>query len=288
MASKSFGLGRGLGAILEEVEEAYKQSSGASEFVKEISLEEIIANPFQPRKQFDENSLAELSESINRHGLLQPVVVVRSGDKFMLIAGERRLRASKIAGFEKIKAIIADVDKSKIRELALIENIQRENLNPLELALSLQELIEEHDLTHEGLSEIVKKSRSYITNTLRLLQLDDYVKENLMQNKISYGHARALIGLDEKEQKRFVDSIVGQKLSVRETEDMVSKIKSSPPKSEKISSEESLKRNRLNLENLNNRIAELGGLKTKKSDSSITIYFDNQEQVDNFSASFGL
>ncbi len=274
--SKSSGLGRGLGAILEEVEEAYKQNSGSAEFVKEIDLEEIIVNPFQPRKQFDAESIAELSESIKRHGLLQPVVVIRSNDKFMLIAGERRLRATKLAGISKIKAIVADIDKDRIRELALIENIQRENLNSIELAISLKELIEEHDLTHEELSGIVKKSRSFITNTLRLLQLDEYVKDKLMQNKITHGHAKMLVGLESNEQKKITDSIVGQKLSVRDTEELVAKLKEPVKKAKQTSSAVV----RLELVKLMATLNESYGIKTKKTASSITIQFDNQAQIE--------
>ncbi len=275
--SKSSGLGRGLGAILEEVEEAYKQNSGSSEFVKEIKLEEIIVNPFQPRKQFDPESIAELSESIKRHGLLQPVVVIRSNDKFMLIAGERRLRATRLAGIDSIKAIVADIDKDRIRELALIENIQRENLNSIELAISLKELIEEHDLTHEELSDIVKKSRSFITNTLRLLQLEDYVKNKLMENKITHGHAKVLVGLGKDEQKKITDSIIGQKLSVRDTEELVSKLKE-PLKEKKPGKVSDTKK--LELEKLIATLNNAYGIKTKKTSSSITIQFENQAQIE--------
>lgn len=274
--SKASGLGRGLGAILEEVEEAYKQNSGSSEFVKEIELEEIIVNPFQPRKQFDPESIAELSESIKRHGLLQPVVVIRSNDKFMLIAGERRLRATRLAGIEKIKAIVADIDKDRIRELALIENIQRENLNAIELAISLKELIEEHDLTHEELSDIVKKSRSFITNTLRLLQLDDYVKNRLMQNKITHGHAKVLVGLAPDEQTKITDSIIGQKLSVRETEELVSKMKAGDKQIKKPAPRDG----KMQIDKLIAILNESYGLKTRKTGSSVTIQFENQIQIE--------
>lgn len=271
------GLGRGLGAILEEVEEAYKQNSGSSEFVKEIELDEIIVNPFQPRKQFDPESIAELSDSIKRHGLLQPVVVIRNNDKFMLIAGERRLRATRLAGMESIKAIVADIDRGRIRELALIENIQRENLNAIELAISLKELIEEHDLTHEELSDIVKKSRSFITNTLRLLQLDDYVKNKIMENKITHGHAKVLVGLTEPEQKKIVDSIIGQKLSVRDTEDLVSKIKQ-PAKDAKESKTKKI--TKLDISELIATLTDTYKLDVKKSSDSLTVKFDTQAQIE--------
>ncbi len=278
--SKSSGLGRGLGAILEEVEEAYKQNNGSSEFVKEIALDEIVVNPFQPRKLFDENSIAELSESIRRHGLLQPIVVIRNNDKFMLIAGERRLRATKMAGIKKIRAIVADIDKNRVRELSLIENIQRENLNSIELAVSLQELIDEHKLTHDELSSIVKKSRSYITNTLRLLQLDEYVKDKLMQNKISYGHAKVLIGLDIGEQQKITDSIVGQKLSVRDVEEMATKLKFETKKTEKTVYNDK----KLKLSKLIDTLDSIDSLRTRKTHTSITIFFENQAQIDKISA----
>lgn len=276
MAKNSGGLGRGLGAILEEVEEAYIQNAGGSDFVKELPLGVISVNPFQPRKQFDPESIAELGESIKRHGLLQPVVVIKQGDGYMLIAGERRLRASKLIGFEKIKAIVADIDTGRIRELALIENIQRENLNPIELAGSLQELIAEHNLTHEELSDIVKKSRSFITNTLRLLSLDDYVKNKIASGKISYGHAKVMVGLEPSEQIKITDSIIGQKLTVRDTEDLVSKIKRETPEQRFTQT----KTSELNLNTLMDMLSETYDIKSKKSGSALSLKFENQGQVE--------
>jgi len=232
-------LGRGLGAILSEVEEAYeKDLSSIDDFeleaqgakVEELSVESITANPFQPRKHFDEQALKELSSSIVEHGLLQPIVVIEKEEGYLLIAGERRLRAHKLAKLTTIKAIIADadIDDIKLRELALLENIQRENLNAIELAHSYAELIEVHDITHDELSSIVYKSRSQITNTMRLLSLGKYTQEAVVSGKISQGHAKVLVGLDEKKQKVVVDSIVGQKLSVRDTENMVKGHKDKP------------------------------------------------------------
>ncbi len=222
-------LGRGLGAILDEVGQAYdneiadfKQGQGE---VKEIPLSDISPNPYQPRKYFDQTALSELSESIKRHGLLQPIVVVKRGDGegYLLVAGERRLRAHELAKIEKIKAIVADVDidELKLRELALIENIQREDLNAIELAHSYDELIKVYEITHDKLSEFVNKSRSQITNTLRLLSLSQYAQEALINGMISQGHAKVLVGLEESIQRRLVDTIVGQKLSVREAEQLV-------------------------------------------------------------------
>ena len=225
-------LGKGLGAILEEVGQAYEQEIVDSDqlkpenrniLVEELEVKEISANPYQPRKYFDEQALVELSESIKSHGLLQPIVVLEKEDGYLLIAGERRLRAHKLANITRIKAIIADVDidAAKLRELALIENIQRENLNAIELANSYAELIEVHSITHEELSTVVHKSRSQITNTMRLLSLSSYVQKKLLEGKISQGHAKILVGLDPERQKVIVDTIIGQKLSVREVEKLV-------------------------------------------------------------------
>jgi len=243
MAKKS-ALGRGLGDILSDIGSTYESQfnevleDDKSGIVDELDINLIDPNPYQPRKEFNQERLQELSESIKKHGLLQPIVVIEHDDRYILIAGERRLRASKLAGLETIKAIIADVDildEIRLRELALIENIQRENLNPIELAQSYKELIEVHKITHEELSNIVHKSRAQITNTLRLLNLDKYVQDALISGKITQGHAKILVGLDAKEQKVLVDSIIGQKLSVRDLEQIVlNKKRKSDTKSNKI------------------------------------------------------
>ena len=219
-------LGRGLSAIIEDVEEAYKQDvAQAKDLVREIDIDRITPNPFQPRVHFNESALRELSESIKRHGLLQPIVVVAKDDAYMLLAGERRLRASKLAGFTKIKAIVADIESKNLRELALIENIQREDLNPIELAIAYKELIEEYKITQEGLSEIIHKSRTQITNTMRLLSLTETTKQYLSEGLLSQGHAKVLVGLEPKEEEKVVNTILGQKLSVRDTEILVKKMK---------------------------------------------------------------
>jgi len=229
-------LGRGLGDILSEVEEAYeKDLSGIDSFelesegerVEELRVDSITPNPFQPRKHFDEEALQELSDSVKEHGLLQPIVVIEKEDGYLLIAGERRLRAHKLAKLATIKAIIADVDidEARLRELSLIENIQRENLNAIELANSYAELIEVHNITHDELSAIVHKSRSQITNTMRLLSLSPYAQDQVASGRISQGHAKVLVGLNEKKQRIIIDSITGQKLSVRDAEKMVKKYK---------------------------------------------------------------
>jgi len=280
-------LGRGLGEILTEVEEAYeKDLSDIDSFeleaqgarVDELQVSEITANPFQPRKYFDEQALQELSDSIKEHGLLQPIVVIEKENGYLLIAGERRLRAHKIAKIDTIKAIIADVDISdiKLRELALLENIQRENLNAMELANSYSELIEVHDITHDELSAIVHKSRSQITNTMRLLILSKYAQEKLIENKISQGHAKVLVGLDEKKQQIIIDSIIGQRLSVRDTENIVKGYKvtttNKPTKPKSISLLNDYK------DDFNNVLPFNYKIKNK----SIEITFNNKNEIEKF------
>jgi len=179
-------LGRGLSELLGEVETAYDNSTSSSQNgVVQLDVNSIKPNPSQPRKIFDETKLKELSDSIKKHGLLQPVSVIKTNDlDYILIAGERRLRAHKLAGLDTIKATIIEAEEFKLRELALIENIQRDDLNIIELAYSYAQLINEHNLTHDDLSEMVFKSRSSITNTLRLLTLCVYVQQLLGNEKI--------------------------------------------------------------------------------------------------------
>jgi len=280
-------LGRGLGDILSEVEEAYEKDLGSIDNfeleaqgarVEELPVEKITPNPYQPRKHFDEKALKELSASIREHGLLQPIVVIEKADGYLLVAGERRLRAHKLAKLTKIKAIIAnvDIDEFRLRELALIENIQRENLNAIELANSYAELIEVHDITHDELSRIVHKSRSQITNTMRLLSLSAYAKRQLVEGKISQGHAKVLVGLDEKRQKIIIDSIIGQKLSVRDVEKMVKNSKAGT-----VTTKTPLKSTSM----LADAAEEIGAnlpFKHKIKSKSVEIFFENTHDIENF------
>lgn len=225
--NKKSGLGRGLDAILGDVELAYTKEleNGKQDFVIEIEVDKIKPNPYQPRQIFDEQAIEELSQSIERHGLIQPIIVFEKDDGYFLIAGERRLRATKLLNKPTIKAIVADIESKNLRELALIENIQRENLNPVELANSYKELIDEYKITQEDLSNIIKKSRSQITNTLRLLSLSKETQNALSENKISQGHAKVLVGLNPDEEIKVLNTIIGQKLNVRQTENLVKKLK---------------------------------------------------------------
>ena len=282
-------LGRGLGDILSEVEEAYEKDLGDIDsfeleaqgvHVEELPVAEISPNPFQPRKHFDETALKELSQSIKEHGLLQPIVVIPKEEGYLLIAGERRLRAHKLAKLETIKAIIADVkiDDIRMRELALIENIQRENLNAIELAHSYAELIEVHKITHDELSTIVHKSRSQITNTMRLLSLSPYAQQQVAEGKITQGHAKVLVGLDEKRQKVIIDSIIGQKLSVRDAEKMAKSHKDG-----KSSAENTKERAKL-LEKYRSEINALLPFTHKIKAKSVEISFTNEKDIENFLA----
>ncbi|ECH3697241.1 TPA: ParB/RepB/Spo0J family partition protein [Campylobacter coli] len=217
---------RGLSTLMGDVGEVYSRELGLDKNqVSLIEISKITPNPFQPRKTFDEAALNELANSIKEHGLIQPIIVLKKNDSFILVAGERRLRATQILGKENILAFVSDSDESKLRELALIENIQRENLNPIELANSYKDLIEVYNITQENLAELIHKSRTQITNTLRLLNLDPKTQELIASGKISQGHAKVLVGLDKEDEKVLVDSILGQKLSVRDTERLVQKVK---------------------------------------------------------------
>ncbi len=276
MAKKS-GLGRGLSAIFEEVEDAYeKEVTKDRSSVKEIPIELIEVNPFQPRKTFDEEALEELGQSIQKHGLIQPVLVIETKHGFMLIAGERRLRATKLIGLERIKAVVAELPESSFREIALIENIQRENLNALELAQSYKELISDYGITHEELAETVHKSRAHITNTLRLLQLGEYAREKITTGDITHGHSKILVGLEDKQQKKIVDSIINQNLNVRQTESLVRALKEEPKSDDKKSTKRS---KGLDFSPLSKKMAE-SGLKIKTSGNKLVINFESQEDID--------
>ncbi|WP_104748719.1 ParB/RepB/Spo0J family partition protein [Helicobacter cetorum] len=231
--NKSF---RGLGDIMPEVSEAYERSlQDRADRVVELEIDEIMTNPYQPRKIFAKEALEELAQSIKEHGLLQPILVISENGRYILIAGERRLRASKLAKMPTIRAIIVDIEQEKMREVALIENIQREDLNPLELAKSYKELLESYQMTQDELAQIVKKSRAHVANTMRLLALSKQVQTALLEEKITFGHAKILVGLDENKQELALNSIMGQRLNVRQTEDLVRNMKDNqmPPNAPK-------------------------------------------------------
>lgn len=273
---KSQALGRGLDALFGEIDEAYENEGTQSDAIAELSLKDIRPNPFQPRKTFDEESLAELSESIKYDGLLQPIVVTEDIDGYVIIAGERRFRASKLAKLKTIRAIVLNSDEQKMRQFALIENIQRDELNSVELAFAYSELIKLHDITHEELSVKIHKSRTHITNTIRLLQLSSKTQKALMEKKISAGHAKVLVGLDEKQQQVMVNSIIGQKLSVREVESMIKNMK------ENFHAVANTKKSvSYDFSNIKEKFDFLG-LKAKSTNNKLTIEFDDESQIESF------
>lgn len=223
--TKKRGLGKGLGALLENANTDITQSSSKSAVagsVAMIAIDQIDTNPFQPRTDFEKEALIELSESIKEHGIIQPITVRKLGnDKFQLISGERRFRASQLAGLKEVPAYIRIANDQAMLEMAIVENIQRENLNPVEVALSYQRLLEECNLTQIELSEKVAKSRSNITNHLRLLKLPADIQLGLREGLLTMGHARALLSIDDnKYRSQVYRKILDENLSVRDVEEI--------------------------------------------------------------------
>lgn len=223
---KKKGLGRGLSSLLKE------DDFITDENLLTVDLDKLKAKEDQPRKNFDDDSLEELANSIKADGVIQPIVVRKVGDKYEIIAGERRFRASKLAGLEKVPVVVKNVTDRKARELALVENIQREDLNPIEEAISLKTLMEEYKLTQQELSDIIGKSRSYIANNLRLLNLSDYIKEYLIRGELSPSQGRTLLSLEtEEERKKYLDKLLVKEVNIRDVE---KKAKQSKNKTEDI------------------------------------------------------
>lgn len=233
------GLGKGLDSMIPEKKTKAEMKEAQDKSLAEIKISEIDPNMGQPRKKFDEDELLELAESIKIHGVIQPIILTKRGKRYEIIAGERRWRASKLAGLVKIPAIIREYTDKEIMEVSLIENIQRQDLNPIEEALAFKNLIDEYKMKQDDLAERVSKSRSAITNALRLLKLDDKVKGMLAEGLISTGHARALLAVEDKnKQQALATKIFDEKLSVRETEKLVKHIiENKEPKKEEKSSE---------------------------------------------------
>lgn len=232
MVAKKRGLGRGLEALLPKEKGSGDKSqapAAAKGGLDDIPLEWIKPGKYQPRSYFGEESIAELAASIKAQGLMQPIVLralpSQGGeDRYEIIAGERRWRAAQLAGLDKISAVIREVDDESALAMSLIENIQREDLNPLEEAVALQRLIEEFQLTHQQVADAVGRSRSAVSNTLRLTQLSQGVIDMLSRGDLEMGHARALLSLDSGRQGEVARTVVAKGLSVRQTEDMVRKL----------------------------------------------------------------
>ena len=290
MGSKKSALGKGLGALLENAKTDITSNSKSSiqnqaGLISRINISNITPNPFQPRIDFEKNSLIELSNSIKEHGIIQPITVRKIGrDNFQIISGERRYQASKIANINEIPCYIRIANDEEMLEMAIVENIQRKDLNSIEIGLSYQRLIEECNLTHEQLSNKVSKNRSTITNFLRLLKLPIVVQKALRDSTITMGHARALLSFSsEQEILKAYNKILSENLSVRLTEQMSTKVKENKKTKKGI-----LNRYEIRMEN-NISFQFKSKVKIKKKlngSGQVLISFKNQEHLskilDNF------
>ena len=234
-ATKKQALGRGLSALLKDTSNNVRDNNDVIGNIIEVALETIQVNPYQPRTYFDEDSLNELATSIRELGVIQPITVRKLGDTYQLVSGERRFRASKLIGNKTIPAYIRTANDQEMLEMALVENIQRKNLDPIEIALSYQRLIDEIQLTQENLSARVGKKRSTVANYLRLLKLDPILQTGMRDGFISMGHGRALINVsDSNDQLSIYKKILKDKLSVRQTEELVKNFKSNTSQSKSV------------------------------------------------------
>ena len=288
MKDKKRAMGRGLGAILSAESKAVQSATdaGAKDLVGnivEIPIEDIYPNANQPRTHFDEKALQELAESIKVLGIIQPITVRKDGAKFEIISGERRYRASKMAGLKEIPAYVRLVNDQELLEMALVENIQREDLDAIEVALTYQRLLEEIGLTQEALSQRVGKERSTITNSIRLLKLNPDVQQAIRNGDISAGHGRAILSLENPEdQQALFKQIVNNRLSVRQAEEAAKHFKR--PKEISISKEPKTLPN--NLRRAEKTLADTLALKVEIKSSAkgdkgkIVLNFDNEEELE--------
>lgn len=287
MSTKRSALGRGLSALLENADTDVTSKGGIDGVVgsiAQIPLDLIEPNPFQPRTVFDTEALSELSDSIKEQGIIQPITVRKMGyDRYQIISGERRFKASKLAGLTTIPAYIRVANDQGMLEMALVENIQRQNLNPIEIALSYKRLIDECSLTQENLSERVGKNRSTVTNFLRLLKLQPEIQAAIKTEKLSMGHARAIIGVDDyNKQLKMFHEIIEKHLSVREAENMARELGNNSPTS---------KKNKSNKENLNFEYTKIQNIlsshfgnrirlqRSMKGNGKILIPFENDDDL---------
>jgi ParB family transcriptional regulator, chromosome partitioning protein len=214
-------LGRGLNALFTDVDVT---EATQTEGIKEVDIHDLRPNPYQPRKNFAEENLSELTNSIRQHGIVQPLIVRKSIRGYEIVAGERRFRAAKLAGMANVPIVVKEFDDEQMMEIALIENLQREDLNPLEIAYAYQKLMNHLSITQEELAERVGKSRPHVTNFLRLLQLPMEIQDDVSRGTLSMGHARALLGIKEVEmQKKFAARVMKEKASVRQLEEWIQK-----------------------------------------------------------------
>lgn len=263
--------GQDVSKVLEDIQNGDVKTDKQEQ--TKIMISQIRPNPYQPRKIFDDEALKELSQSIKQHGVFTPILVKKSIQGYDLIAGERRLRASKLAGMSDIPAIIVDLNDQEMMEIALLENIQRENLNGIEEAKAYEQLIQRLNYTQEQLANRVGKSREHITNTLRLLKLPEDVQEYVVQKKLSMGHVRALIGLkDENMIRKIAKQAIDQGLSVRKIEQLVKDLQ------HKKEPEKQVEEN-IFIKEAKNKLEEYFQTSVKVSEHSISIHYENEEDM---------
>lgn len=263
--------GQDVSKVLEDIQNGDVKTEKQEQ--TKINIDQIRPNPYQPRKIFDDEALKELSQSIKQHGVFTPILVKKSIQGYDLIAGERRLRASKLAGKDDIPAIIVDLNDQEMMEIALLENIQRENLNGIEEAKAYEQLIQRLNYTQEQLANRVGKSREHITNTLRLLKLPEDVQEYVVQKKLSMGHVRALIGLkDENMIRKLAKQAIDQGLSVRKIEQLVKDLQ------HKKEPEKQVEEN-IFIKEAKNKLEEYFQTSVKVSEHSISIHYENEEDM---------
>jgi len=223
------GLGKGLEALIPKIEPKDR------DFINEIEVKKIFPNLFQPRKNFDSEKLEDLKESIKKHGIIQPIVVRKAGDGYELVVGERRLRAVKELKIKKIPVVIKNFNNEKSLEIALVENIQREDLNLIDQANGFKRLMDEFNLTQQELAEVTAKSRTLVSNTIRLLKLNEKIQKDISEGRISFGHAKLLLGIEDEELQGLIcGKIINHNLSVRETENLIKNITKKPRKKFKV------------------------------------------------------
>ena len=281
MEQKKNALGRGLEQLFstevldfESFENNIMESASESD-IKRIPVSEIRPNPYQPRRTFNEEALKELSESIKNYGVFQPIIVKKSIKGYDLIAGERRLRASKLAGMPDIPAIVKNFTDNEMREIALLENLQRENLTAIELAWAYRDIIDSLHIRQEDLADKISKSRSHVTNTLGLLRLPSQVQDLVLDNKLSMGHARILSKMENNNEiTELAGRIVNENISVRTLESMTS----TPEVKKKLPVRREHKNT--NYSYVENELKETLGTKVKISDKKIEIYFENNNDLD--------
>jgi ParB family chromosome partitioning protein len=283
--SKASGLGKGLGALLKasnittNSQLSNNLNSDNKLNIVYIKLDTIIVGKYQPRRVFDNQDIEDLANSIKLNGVIQPIVVRPIADKFEIVAGERRYRAAKVANLQEIPAIVRQLDDEDTLAIALIENIQRKDLNPIEEAIAYKKLIEEFDLIQDELATIVAKSRSYIANIVRLLNLDEAVQNMLIENKLTMGHARALLTLDKKKQIEFANLIYAKGLTTKSIEQMVNNIKNNNNKTIKSQPKQ------VEITELENQLADNLGMDVQikhktNGAGKITINYSSLDEID--------